>query len=92
MAVAMSFIVANYADSLAEALTIVFIAGIIQVLLGALRIGSFVAYTPYSVVSGFMSGVGIVIVVLQVLPFLGPTSRKADRRTRWGPGPTPSAT
>ena len=71
MAVAMSFIVANYADSLSEALTMVFIAGIIQVLLGALRVGSFVAYTPYSVVSGFMSGVGIVIVVLQVLPFLG---------------------
>ena len=71
MAVAMSFIVANHADSLSEALTIVFIAGIIQVILGVLRVGSFVAYTPYSVVAGFMSGVGIIIVVLQLLPFFG---------------------
>ena len=40
-------------------------------LLGALRLGSYMAYTPYAVVSGFTSAVGLIIVVVQVLPFLG---------------------
>ena len=70
MAVAMAVIVTTHASSLAEAFTIAIMAGLIQVLLGVLRIGRFVAYTPYSVISGFMSGIGIIIT-LQVLPFIG---------------------
>ena len=71
MAVAMAVIVTTHADNLAEAFTIVIMAGLLQVLLGVLRIGRFVAYTPYSVISGFMSGIGIIIILLQTLPFLG---------------------
>ena len=71
MAVAMAVVVATHADSLAEALMIAIMAGMIQVLLGVLRIGRFVAYTPYSVISGFMSGIGMIIILLQMLPFLG---------------------
>ena len=71
MAVAMAVIVTTHAESLAEAFTIVIMAGIIQILLGVLRIGRFVAYTPYSVISGFMSGIGVIIILLQTLPFLG---------------------
>ena len=71
LSVAMSVVVASYADSLSEALTIVMLAGAIQILLGSLRLGSFIAYTPYSVISGFMSGVGVIIVVVETLPFLG---------------------
>ena len=71
MAIAMAVIVTTHASSLAEAFTIAIMAGLIQVLLGVLRIGRFVAYTPYSVISGFMSGIGIIIITLQVLPFIG---------------------
>ena len=71
MAVAMAVILTTHADSLAEAFTIVIMAGLIQILLGALRIGRFVAFTPYSVISGFMTGIGIIIMLLQTLPFLG---------------------
>ena len=71
MAVAMAVIVTTHASGLAEAFTIAIMAGLIQVLLGVLRIGRFVAYTPYSVISGFMSGIGIIIITLQVLPFIG---------------------
>ena len=71
MTVAMAVIVASRADNLAEAFTIVIMAGLIQVCLGVLRIGRYVAYTPYSVISGFMSGVGIIIILIQTLPFLG---------------------
>ena len=71
MTVAMAVIVTTHATSLAEAFTIVVMAGMIQVLLGVLRIGRFVSYTPYSVISGFMSGIGIIIILVQTLPFLG---------------------
>ena len=71
MAVAMAVVVAANADNLAEAFTIVIMAGLIQILLGVLRIGRFVAYTPYSVISGFMSGIGVIIILLQTLPFVG---------------------
>ena len=71
MAVAMAVIVTTHVDSLAEAFTIAIMAGLIQTLLGVMRIGRFVAYTPYSVISGFMSGIGIIIIILQTLPFLG---------------------
>ena len=71
MAVAMAVIVTTHAESFAEAFTIAIMAGLIQILLGVLRIGRFVAYTPYSVISGFMSGIGVIIILLQTLPFLG---------------------
>ena len=72
MAVAMAAIVTSHADNLAEAFTIAIMAGLIQILLGALRIGRFVSFTPYSVISGFMSGIGIIIILVHILPFLGP--------------------
>ena len=71
MAVAMAVIVTTHAGSLAEAFTVVIMAGLIQILLGVLRVGRFVAYTPYSVISGFMSGIGVIIILLQTLPFVG---------------------
>ena len=71
MSVAMAVIVTIHAETLTEAFTIAIMAGAIQVLLGVLRIGRFVAYTPYSVISGFMSGIGIIIIIMQVLPFIG---------------------
>ena len=72
LSVAMAVVFVDYADGdLTKALAIVAMAGLIQVLLGALRLGSFVAYTPYAVVSGFTSAVGLIIIVVQVLPFFG---------------------
>ena len=72
LSVAMAVVFVDYADGeLKKALAIVVMAGIIQVLLGALRLGTFVAYTPYAVVSGFTSAVGLIIIIVQVLPFFG---------------------
>ena len=72
MAVAMAVIVITHAEeSLAQAFTIVIMAGLLQVALGVMRIGRFVAFTPYSVISGFMSGIGVIIILLQTLPFIG---------------------
>ena len=71
MAVAMAVIVTTHANNLAEAFTVVIMAGVIQILLGVMKIGRFVSFTPYSVISGFMSGIGVIIILLQTLPFLG---------------------
>ncbi len=71
MSIAMAVIVTTHATTLAEAFTVVIMAGMIQFLLGLLRVGRFVAYTPYSVISGFMCGIGIIVIVVQVAPFVG---------------------
>ena len=74
MAVAMAVVLTTHADTLPEALTVVILAGLLQILLGLSRIGRFVAYTPHVVVSGFMSGIGIIVILLQVMPVLGADS------------------
>lgn len=72
MTIAMAVVVTQHADGdLTKAFTIVMMAGILQICLGILRIGSFVTYTPYSVISGFMTGIGVIVMTIQVLPFLG---------------------
>ena len=71
MTVAMAAVITVYSSTLTEALTVVVLAGLFQVVLGVSKIGRFVAYTPYVVVSGFMSGIGIIIMLIQTRPFLG---------------------
>lgn len=51
--------------------------GVVQILLGLVGIGRYVKFFPYPVVSGFMSGVGLIIIVLQIWPFLGSASPKS---------------
>ncbi len=53
----------------------VILGGLFQILFGLLRLGRYVTLVPYSVVSGFMSGVGVIILLLQVGPFLGISTR-----------------
>ena len=50
--------------------------GVFQVGLGLLGVGKYVRYFPYPVVSGFMSGVGVIIILLQLWPLLGSKSPK----------------
>ena len=71
MTVAMAVIVTAHADNIGEAFTIVIMAGLIQMVFGLLRLGRYVTYTPYSVISGFMTGVGVIVIMVQTLPFLG---------------------
>ncbi len=71
MTVAMAVILTTHADTLAEALTVVILAGFLQVLLGVSKIGRFVAYTPHVVISGFMTGIGFIIMLIQTLPLVG---------------------
>lgn len=47
------------------------LAGVFLVLMGVVRIGGFIRFIPHPVVSGFMSGIGVIILLLQVFPTLG---------------------
>lgn len=78
MTVVSALIIADalkYAGSLEAALpTIVatfLLAGLIQVLFGLMRMGGYIKYIPYPVVSGFMSGIGVIIIITQIFPLLG---------------------
>lgn len=51
--------------------------GLFQIGLGLLGVGKYIRYFPYPVVSGFMSGVGLIIVFLQLWPLLGSASPKS---------------
>ena len=48
--------------------------GIFQIIFGLIRIGKYVRYIPYPVLSGFMSGIGIIIILQQIYPMIGKKS------------------
>ncbi len=70
-AVITKLIADNPENGLAMAFTVVIMAGMIQILFGLMRLGKYVTLMPYSVVSGFMSGIGIILIILQLGPILG---------------------
>ena len=57
--------------ALAMAFTVVILAGLFQILFGVFRLGRYVTQMPYTVISGFMSGIGAILVILQLPAFLG---------------------
>lgn len=70
-AVLSSLIAANPENGKAMAFTVVILAGGFQILLGTLRLGKYITLMPYSVISGFMSGIGVILIILQLAPMLG---------------------
>ncbi len=47
------------------------LAGLFQIVFGLLKIGKYIKYIPYPVLSGFMSGIGVIIIIFQLFPILG---------------------
>ncbi|MCW8851344.1 MAG: SulP family inorganic anion transporter [Gammaproteobacteria bacterium] len=70
-AVIAEMIATNPENGMAMAFTVVIMAGLFQISFGAMRLGKYVTLMPYTVVSGFMSGIGIILVILQIGPLLG---------------------
>ncbi len=50
---------------------IILIAGVLQVLLSLTKLPDVVKYVPYPVISGFMNGVGVIIIIMQLNPLFG---------------------
>ena len=55
---------------LSMALAAIF-CGLFQILFGLIKIGKYVRYIPYPVLSGFMSGIGVIIIIQQLYPLVG---------------------
>ncbi len=65
------------ATGAALAFTVVMMGGLFQILFGLLKVGKYIQLVPHPVVSGFMSGIGVIIILIQIGPLLGhaPTAR-----------------
>ncbi len=68
-------IIASFGGELEKAipviLTVFVLAGLIQIGLGFMGLGKYIRYIPYPVVSGFMTAIGVIIIITQLLPSLG---------------------
>ncbi len=74
MVIIAGIIAANDGDinrAIPAILTVFLLAGLIQVGLGFLGFGKYIKYIPYPVVSGFMTAIGVIILVTQILPAIG---------------------
>jgi len=61
-------------NAMAMAFTTVMLAGIFQVIFGILKLGRYVTLMPYTVISGFMSGIGLILIIIQLPGLLGHAS------------------
>ena len=59
------------AQGAALAFTVVMLGGLLQIAFGVLKFGRYIELVPHPVVSGFMSGIGVIIILLQLGPLLG---------------------
>lgn len=71
MTVVMAGIILQVKDEPALAFTAVILGGGLQILFGLLGVGKYITLVPYPVISGFMSGIGCIIIILQIGPILG---------------------
>jgi SulP family sulfate permease len=81
MTVVMTTVVANLTarnpeKGLAMAFTVVMLAGAFQIIFGVFKLGKYITLMPYSVISGFMSGIGVILIVLQIPSILGQATPK----------------
>lgn len=75
-AVIAELIAQNPENGLAMGFTVVMLAGVFQILFGVLRLGKYITMLPYNVISGFMTGIGVILIFLQIAPFLGQATPK----------------
>ena len=74
MVVIAGIVAANDGDvtkALPAILTIFILAGLFQIILGVIGLGKYIRYIPYPVVSGFMTAIGLIILLTQILPSVG---------------------
>jgi SulP family sulfate permease len=71
MTVVMASIFTHFADRPALAFTTVILGGALQIVFGVLKLGRYVAFVPFTVISGFMSGIGCIIMIIEIAPLFG---------------------
>ena len=71
MTIVMASVFTQFAGQPAVAFTVVLMAGAFQILFGYLRLGRYVNLMPYPVISGFMTGIGCILIIMELDPLLG---------------------
>lgn len=71
MVVVLAGLFASLSGDAALIFTAVILAGLIQVAFGLFGLGHYIRLVPYPVISGFMTGIGVIIIILQLNPLLG---------------------
>ena len=71
MVVVFAGVFASLSGNLALVFAAVVLAGVLQILLGVFKMGQYIRLVPYPVVSGFMSGIGCIIIALQLSRLFG---------------------
>ncbi|MFD1217837.1 SulP family inorganic anion transporter [Microbulbifer celer] len=71
MVVVLAGLFASLSGDASLIFTAVILAGVFQVLMGVLGVGHYIRLVPYPVISGFMTGIGVIIIILQLNPLLG---------------------
>ena len=71
MVVVLAGLFASLTGDPALIFTAVILAGVIQILMGVVGVGDYIRLVPYPVISGFMSGIGVIIISLQMIVLLG---------------------
>ncbi len=66
MVVVLAGLFASLSGDVGLILTAVVLAGLFQIVFGVIKLGDFIRLVPYPVVSGFMSGIGVIIIILQL--------------------------
>ena len=73
-----AFVIGNTNEpDLVAAFSIIFLSGLILVGISMLKISRFIHYTPYSVIAGFMCGIGVIVILTQINAFVGLESEKS---------------
>jgi SulP family sulfate permease len=76
MTIVSASIFTQFAAQPAVAFTVVMMAGAFQILFGYFRLGRYINLMPYPVISGFMTGVGCILIIMQLDPLLGYPSQQ----------------
>jgi SulP family sulfate permease len=71
MTVVMAGVFTQYGHDPAMAFTVVMLAGAFQIAFGFFKFGRYISLVPFPVISGFMSGIGCIIIILQIAPLIG---------------------
>lgn len=66
MTVVSASVIAHFSENHAFIFGVFFLAGLFQIVFGLLKIGKLIRFIPYPVISGFMSGIGVIIIALQI--------------------------
>ena len=69
--IALASILSSHGFGIQQAVLILFMAAVIQILIASTKLSDIVKYVPYPVISGFMNGVGTILIIMQLMPITG---------------------